>query len=148
MSLVPIFYLWLLIVDVHLIAADHILAAQGCFPPIVGWHVVTIPRHEVAPFGSCVPGIVDAGSCFFRINVGSAFCQGYELVWVASLNLLEFLCLLGGIESIEVSADDVYVLVARIPVGIVVVGVGIFGLFIDGVVIGVLVPPAVLNNTK
>ena len=112
-------------VEVYLVAGDDILAAECVLPPVVGWHVVAIPRHKPAPFGTSVPCLINAGCSRVVIDVSTTFSQSNELARIASLNLLELLCLLSSIKAIEVATDDIYILIAGIPVGIIVIGIGI-----------------------
>ena len=118
-------FLYIVCVQVYLVAGNHVLAAQCCLPPVVGWHVASIPRHEEAPFCTGVPCFVNTcGSCIV-VGISSALSQCDEFTRIASLNLLELLSLLSCIIAIEVATDDIYILIARIPVCIIVVGIGI-----------------------
>ena len=112
-------------VQVHLVAGNHVLAVHSCFPPVVGWHVASIPRHEEAPFSTSVPCFINVSCSSLVIDVSTTFSQSYELARIACLNLLELLSLLGSIITVEVATDDIYILIARIPVGIIVIGIGI-----------------------
>ena len=118
-------FLYVVGIQVHLVTGNHVLAAQCCLPPVVGWHVASIPRHEEAPFCTGVPCFVNTcGSCIV-VGISSALSQSDEFTRIACLNLLELLSLLGCIITIEISTDDIYILVAGIPVGIIVIGIGI-----------------------
>ena len=118
-------FLYIVCVQVYLVAGNHVLAAQCCLPPVVGWHVASIPRHEETPFCTGVPCFVNTcGSCIV-VGISSALSQSDEFTRIACLNLLELLSLLGSIITVEVATDDIYILVAGIPVGIIVIGIGI-----------------------
>ena len=118
-------FLYIVCVQVYLVAGNHVLAVHGCLPPVVGWHVASIPRHEEAPFCTGVPCFINVSCSSVVIDVSTTFSQSYELARIASLNLLELLSLLGSIITIEIATDDIYILIARIPVGIIVIGIGI-----------------------
>ena len=118
-------FLYIVCVQVYLVAGNHVLAVHSCFPPVVGWHVASIPRHEEAPFRASVPCFINVSCSSLVIDVSTTFSQSYELARIACLNLLELLSLLGSIITIEIATDDIYILIARIPVGIIVIGVGI-----------------------
>ena len=118
-------FLYIVCVQVYLVAGNHVLAVHRSLPPVVGWHIASIPRHEEAPFCTSIPCLINAGCSCVAVGVSTAFCQGDEFFRIACLNLLEFLCLLGSIITVEVAADDIYILIARIPIGIIIIGIGI-----------------------
>ena len=118
-------FLYVVGIQVHLVTGNHVLAAQCCLPPVVGWHVASIPRHEETPFRASVPSFVNTCCSCIVVGISSALSQSDEFTRIACLNLLELLSLLGSIITVEVATDDIYILVAGIPVGIIVIGIGI-----------------------
>ena len=116
-------FLYVVGIQVHLVTGNHVLAVHCCLPPVVGWHAASIPRHEETPFCTGVPCFVN--TCCIVVGISSALSQSDEFTRIACLNLLELLSLLGSIITIEISTDDIYILVAGIPVGIIVIGIGI-----------------------
>ena len=116
-------FLYVVGIQVHLVTGNHVLAAQCCLPPVVGWHVASIPRHEETPFRASVPSFVNTCCSCIVVGISSALSQSDEFTRIACLNLLELLCLLGSIITVEVATDDIYIIVARIPVGIIVIGI-------------------------
>ena len=118
-------FFYIVCIQVHLVAGNHVLAVHGCFPPVVGWHVASVPRHEETPFRTSVPSFVNTCCSCIVVGISSALSQSDEFTRIACLNLLELLSLLGCIITIEIAADDIYIIVARIPVGIIIIGIGI-----------------------
>ena len=116
-------FLYVVGIQVHLVTGNHVLAVHGCLPPVVGWHVASIPRHEEAPFCTGVPCFVNTCCSCIVVGISSTLSQCDEFTRIACLNLLELLSLLGSIITIEVATDDIYILIARIPVGIIVIGI-------------------------
>ena len=112
---------------INLIASKHERLTERITPPCIWWHTSTIPRHKPRPTCSGIPKVFHFCKLCIAICINTTFCQRHHLIRIASLYLTEFLFILCCRISIEITADNIHIIISRIPlrIGIILTGITI-----------------------